>query len=144
MTKNAKILTGIGCGLLVLGAIVLVGGYFTMNYLERRLAEGTKQYEAAGLEFGKTTDQQGCIDEGLRRGKTSSITDFSLAVSTFTESCLKNAKPVADFCAGVPGFWSLKDTEWGVEQCQKAHQDEVNTGCMHVFQAKHSFCSPPS
>ena len=67
-----------------------------------------------------------------------------MSLNSFLESCLKNSKPVQDFCTGVPGFWDVNDTKWLVEQCHKAGMDEKKSGCIFVFQAKHDFCSPPA
>ena len=146
MAKTGKILLGVGCGVVVLAVIAIVGGYFALNYIEARLDASTKQDEAAGSEFGKKTDQQGCIDEGLRRARSYTYTDMSssLYTQTFVEACLKNAKPVQDFCAGAPPFWDINETKWMVDQCHKAGLDEKKTGCVSVFAGKKNFCSPPS
>lgn len=144
MAKTAKILLGVGCGLMVILVVLAIWGYFVLNYVEKRLDESTKPDENAGVEYGKKTDQQGCIDEGLRRARSSTYTDLSGGLSSqiFVESCLKNAKPVQDFCSGVPSFWDINDTKWMVEQCHKVGMDERKTGCASVFAGKHSFCSP--
>ena len=146
MTKNGKILLGCGGVLIVIGVIVIVGGYFAMNYAERRLEESSRPDVEAGASFGKTVDQQGCIDEGLRRAKSMTIFDIGKGTSldNFIGSCLKSAAPVKDFCVGVPGFWNMNDSQWVVEQCRKAGVDEKKSGCSYVFQAKHHYCSPPA
>jgi len=146
MTKTGKILVGIGCGLIILIAIVVVGGYFALNYIEARLNESVKPDEEAGTAYGKTVDQKGCVDEGLRRSRSMTFVDLNkgMSLNSFLESCLKNSKPVQDFCTGVPGFWDVNDTKWLVEQCHKAGMDEKKSGCIFVFQAKHDFCSPPA
>ncbi|HYJ92907.1 MAG TPA: hypothetical protein VEV84_16475 [Pyrinomonadaceae bacterium] len=145
MSKTGKVLIGVGLGLVILCFVLVVGGYFALNYIEARLQSSVKQDEMAGAEFGKKGDQSACMDEGLRRARTSSVIDLSggLAIDTFVEACLKNAKPVKDFCLGVPGFWDVNDTRWLVEQCHRVGMDEKATGCIHVFTAKHDFCSPP-
>ena len=142
MSKNGKILLFIGSGLLLLAVVCVVGGYFTANYMEARLEESVRPAKAEGVSFGKNVDQQSCILEGLRRGKSSSLTDPSLAVNAFTEECLKAAKPTPNFCDGVPSYWSMQDNKWKVEQCRKSGHDEIRTGCTQVFMAKHRFCSP--
>lgn len=145
MTKTVKILLGVGGGLIVLVVIVIVGGYFALNYIEARLEAGVKPDEEAGTAYGKTVDQKGCIDEGLRRSRSMTFTDLGKGTSlgSFLGTCLKNSKPVQDFCVGVPGFWDINDTAWMVEQCHKTGMDEKKSGCTFVFQAKHDFCSPP-
>jgi hypothetical protein len=144
MTKGLKIFMGIGCSLLVFGAVLLVGLVIGLNYLESRIGESTKAFEVEGREFGRKTDQQGCINEGLRRSKSMKIFDFESGVSnmSFVDSCLELSRPTPGFCAGVPSFWSMKDSEWKVSQCRKAGMDEQKTGCMHVFKIKHDYCRP--
>jgi len=75
MTTTAKVL-------LIIGALVLVGiacavaiGVWLINAGARMTKEAEKQ-AAEGRAFGHTTDQRGCIDEGLRRAK-----DFRASIS---------------------------------------------------------------
>ena len=146
MKKGTKVALGVGCGVLVLGAVVvLVGGYFALNYLEGTIGETVKHVEAEGLEYAKTTDQQGCMNEGMNRSKSIGLIDFNgaLALTAFVDACLKNSRPTTDFCEGVPSFWSMKESEWGSELCRKAGIDPEKTGCVHVTKRKHQFCSKP-
>lgn len=144
MSKNGKILLSVGGVLLLLIIVCGVVGKLGLDYVEKRLDESAKPDVDAGVEFAKTTDQKGCMDEGLRRAKTITFIDFSkgMSLDTFLESCLKEAKPTQDFCSGVPGRWSMKDTEWKKAECKNAGLDAEKTGCVYVFQAKYSFCSP--
>jgi hypothetical protein len=144
MTKGVKIFMGIGCSFLLIGAVIAVGLVIGLNYLESSLEESTKEVEAEGREFGKATDNEGCINEGLRRSKSATILDFGSGMSSmvFVEACLKSSRPTPDFCVGVPSFWSMQDSEWKIAECRKAGLDEAKTGCMHVFKVKHEFCSP--
>lgn len=121
-----------------------VAGKLAMDYAEKRLVESTKPEIDAGVEFAKTTDQKGCIDEGLTRAKTMTFADFGKGISldTFVVACLQGAKATQDFCSGVPGYWSMKDTDWKKAECKKAGLDAEKSGCVYVFQAKFSFCSP--
>jgi hypothetical protein len=145
MTKGVKIFLGIGCGVLLIGAVVIVIGIIGLNYLESRFAESTKKVEIEGREFGQTTDQQGCISEGMRKSKTIGILDLSdsIALSAFTDACLETSKPTSGFCEGVPSFWSMKDSEWGAAKCRKAGIDPERTACIHVTKRQHQFCTKP-
>src|SRR5262245_30809916 len=115
MTKGVKIFLGVGCGLLLIGAVAVVVGIFALNYFEKKLGEGMQKYETEGREFGRKTDQQGCMTEGMRRSASIGVLDLSGAVvlSTWTDACLKASRETPNFCDGVPGFWSMKETEWG-------------------------------
>lgn len=146
MKKGVKIFMGVGCGLLLIGAIVVViVGIFALKYYDKRMDATFGPIEAEGREFGKTTDKQGCMDEGLKRSTRVGLVDFSaaLAISAFVDSCFEPSRATLNFCDGVPSFWSLKDSEWGAAQCRKAGIDPEKSGCIHVFKRKHQFCSKP-
>jgi len=129
----------------LIGAVVLVAGYFALNFLEKRLEESTAQFAVEGREFGKGADQRKCMDEGIRRSKSMGLLDFSGAstVSRFIDACLETSKATPNFCDGVPSFWSMKDNEWGAAQCRKAGIDPEKTGCIHAMKRQHEFCSKP-
>ena len=143
MKKGVKIFLGVGCGLLLLGTVVVVLGIIGLNYLEKRVTESTAKYEVEGREFGKTRDQRACMDEGMRRSKSVGVIDMgaALALATIVDACLENSRPTPNFCDGVPSFWSLKETEWGKVECRRAGIDPEKTGCIHVTKRKHQFCS---
>jgi hypothetical protein len=145
MTKGVKIFLGIGCGLLLIGAAVVVLGIIGLNYLEKTLDESTKQDEIEGRDFGRTVDQSACIAEGMRRSKSIGLIDLSRGVrlATFTDACLEASRPTPNFCDGVPSFWSMKDSEWGAAECRKAGVDPERTACIHVTKRKHEVCSKP-
>jgi len=143
MTTTGKVLLGIGIGLIVLVAIVVVAGYLALNYIETSIHESVKADEQAGSEYGKATDQQGCIVEGLRRSRGHYLTDYQAgnAVKAFTDMCLKNAKPTESFCAGVPSYGISEGRKWANNECGKAGYDESATTCVFVFLSKHGFCN---
>ena len=145
MTKGVKIFLGIGCGLLLIGVVVGILGIIGLNYLESTLGEATEKVEAEGRDYGRATDQQGCIAESMRRSKSMGLLDLSggIALSAFTDACLENSRPTDKFCDGVPSFWSMKDSEWGADLCRKAGIDPEKTACIHVTKRKHQFCSKP-
>ena len=145
MTKGVKIFLGVGCGVLVIGVVVIIVGIMALNYFERTVGENLKGVETEGREYGRNVDQRGCIDEGVRRSKAVGMLDISagLALSAFTDACLETSRPTAGFCDGVPSFWSMKDSEWGIAQCRKAGVDPEKTGCIHVMKRQHQHCSKP-
>ena len=146
MTKNTKIFLGVGCGVLLIGAIVVVvGGIMAMKYWGKPFVEATARFEQEGREFGKTTDQQGCMDEGVRRSRSAGVLDISagMGLAVFVDSCLKSSRPTANFCDGVPSFWSMEDSEWAMAECKKEGADPEKTACIHIMKRKHQFCSKP-
>jgi len=144
MKKGAKVALGVGCGVLVFGAIVvIVAGYFGLNYIESRLDESVKKFEIEGREFGKTTDTKGCVDQGVHRSASVELLDMSggIALGAFVDACLETSRPTDNFCEGVPSFWSMRDSEWAAAECTTAGLDSKKTACVHVLKRKHEFCS---
>lgn len=143
MTHNTKWILGclgvlvffVGCG--IVGVVVLVRLVDTPESKQEYAAK-----EAEGRELGKTTDQAGCVKEGLARSKTMTRFEITRNVDnqSFVEGCLKSSRPTPAFCNGVPPFWSLKDTEWADRQCVLAGVDNMRTGCVSVFEAEISVC----
>jgi hypothetical protein len=122
------------------GGVVMTG----LTALELFLKDPhDEQIIAQGKEFGKKSDQQGCIDEGLSRLKDISPT-FShvpeLAEgSVFVEACLKASRSTPGFCDDVPAWWKLKQLEYEDEQCRKLGL-APGGGCKTVFGEKWDFC----
>jgi len=146
MKKGTKIFLGVGCGILLLGAIVVgVVGIVALNYLDNRVRESTAEYEQRGHEYGMTTDQKGCMEEGMRKSESIGLLDLGdgIKLSAFVDACLATSRPTQDFCDGVPGFWSLEETEWGKVECRRAGIDPYKTGCLQVTKRKHQLCSKP-
>lgn len=136
-TKRILIALGV-LGVVSIVAIAALGAviYFALD---------KKQYDAKmdeGIAFGKTTDQRGCMQEGLARAKKMSGYDINqlTANQAFVEQCLKLSRPAAGFCDDVPPIWNLSDSKWEQKQCEKVGLDVLRTGCRPVFVAKESFC----
>ena len=144
MTRaNKLILIGLGVFVfLIIGVTALIVGLvaYQTNTPESKLA--TAESQAAGREFGNTTDQQGCETEGRVRAKPIRVFEISRMVDNefFVEECLKSSRPTPGFCAGVPPLWKLNKDKWVIAQCEEAQMDEPATGCLSVFRAKFSFC----
>jgi hypothetical protein len=103
---------------------------------ERRIA--VKEVE--GREFGTTTDQQGCIREGLNRGRDTTLFDLSSTLENkyFVHECLKSSRPTSGFCDGVPSILKNAATEWDEKQCEK--MNIVTNVCRTVLDEQMMFC----
>lgn len=102
------------------------------NFCDQKKVE---QAEIEGREFGKTTDQNGCMEKGfLGKGAVG---------SGFVKGCLKSSKPIPDFCDGVPLGYDpdkAKDiSKWLDEQCKKGGHNERS--CLDTFIIKRDFCT---
>ena len=123
MKNKALTIIGIVALILVLGGLVLcgVGGFCYYRYTGRYATT-----EKAGEEFGRTTDQQGCVDEGLRQTRNAPHETFAeryetLFIDAATVGCLRTAKSTANFCEDVPRPRdSQRDLAWKELQCAKA------------------------
>ncbi len=81
-----------------------------------------------GREFGKTTDQNGCMQKGF------TLPGDFLRQSFFISGCLRISRPTPDFCNEVPDF----NDKWAGEQCEKVGDNKDS--CVWTFKAKQSFC----
>ena len=143
MTHNTKWIIGVLVIIGFIGLVFVLGIAGFVFYVTK--GEGSGDYEARqieGREFGKTTDQAGCMKEGLERSKKIRLLDVNHAIANqmFVEECLKSASPIPGFCDGVPPLWQLQDSEWSQKQCEKERMDELRTSCVTVFKAKLNLC----
>jgi len=140
MTTKTKVIVGVCVALLILGllfvlALVGIGLYVASD------KEGAKQYSdalAKGPEFGKKTDQMGCLREGFARLESVSQPSISqlTANDVFVRECLGASRPNAGFCDRVP---LLPYSGWIEGECDK--MGRIDAVCRGVFDAKHTFCN---
>jgi hypothetical protein len=98
-----------------------------------------------GQDFGKGTDNQGCLDASVARNrKAQGITEM-MKSSIFLRSCLEASRPTPEFCDGVPGVFEItKTVQWRKEQCQKYDMSPDDPGCTQLFQQVQQFCVQPA
>ena len=127
------VLVGIVC-------VVAVGVWLVSS--GARLAKEADKQAAEGRSFGYTTEQSGCIDEGLQRAKTFRVIDIASMVAnqTFVQKCLGTSKKTDGFCKGVPSRFSGDDDDWMKDQCKKVNMSPLGTGCMAPFKAQIEYC----
>jgi len=136
MTTKVKIIIAAGIASFILIAVVV--GVIIYVAMDKDYA---RQYSAAlaeGREFGKGTNQDGCMREGMSRLKGIEEPDFRQLASNrvFVRECLSVSQQTPGFCAGVP---SVPFRDWIADQCkQLGRTDSV---CLGVFDAKHTFCN---
>ena len=117
-TKNIVI----GClAFALLGGVIAacaVGGIFMLG-----LSSVAEKAENAGVEFGKSADQQGCFNEALRRlaaaNKTYDVIKRN-ETSLFLYGCFQTSRSTPDFCANVPkDDNALTVYLWSLAQCRE-------------------------
>jgi hypothetical protein len=150
ITFTNKILIALGIAVLSFGVLIVafVGlAFYLKSDLEsdKNFQRESAAKQAEGREFGKTTDQQGCMREGLTRAKTMSTFELKAGQinSAFVKACLESSRPALGFCDGIPER-SLTapsaDYDWITEQCDKIGMDHVKTGCIAVIRTRIQFC----
>ena len=128
---------------LVVGVVALAGFWFYKN--KDALVAKTKAIATEARDFGRTTDNQGCVDESISRYKADP--GFTTAISTtiFMRICLDQSRPTPGFCDNVPRQTEfIKTAQWRIEQCRRVDLSRDNN-CQNLFTPIQQFCqAPPS
>lgn len=146
-----KMGTGIGIGIgigVVMTIGLVVGGFFGLVFIVgqgvKKQAQQEEQAEIAGREFGKTTDQNGCMEKGLSFEPPKRYF-ANMNINTFVFECLRSSRPVPNFCDGVPTYDDKPEVEdkWEAEQKREKKCPEYpnNEPCFQTIYGKQSYCS---
>ena len=140
MPQTKSIVIGCIALLLLAGALAAcgVGGIFFLGLLG--VAEKAEQ---DGVEFGKSTDQQGCQDEAFKRLR-GALKRHELVkrreVQVFIYGCFQSCRPTPGYCANAPKqdeFFA--NLEWSESQCEKEGFGD-DDACSTVFQEVVDVC----
>jgi hypothetical protein len=131
-------------GLLIAAALVVIAGVLTIASWITGSGKQTSPRAAArmkeGAEFGRTTNQQNCIDEGVKRGARLGLLDFDAQIDNedFVTGCLQSSAITSGFCEGVPSGFRNIFVDWTKEKCKKA--DMVGPPCTGIYDRQIQFC----
>jgi hypothetical protein len=124
--------------LLVVG-VVGAGVYWWMKNKDALMARA-KEVATEGRDFGRHTDNQGCVDESVSRYKKDPGMGSAISASLFIQTCLNASRPTPGFCTDVPKVTEfIKGAEWRVSQCRKVELSTDNY-CQQLFQQVEEFC----
>ena len=124
--------------LLVVG--VVVGGVVWWSRNKDKLMGRAKEVMTEGREFGRSTDNQGCVDESISRYKKEPGFTSVISTSLFTRACLDASRPTPGFCSDVPKPTEfVKSGQWRVEQCRRVALSS-DSYCQQLFQPVQEFC----
>ena len=124
--------------LLVVG-VVGAGVYWWMRNKDRLISQA-KEVATEGQDFGKNSDNQGCVDESVSRYKQEPGFGNAISSSIFMRMCLDASRPTPGFCDDVPRATEfVKSAQWRVEQCQRIDLSRDNY-CQQLFQPVQEFC----
>jgi hypothetical protein len=127
---------------LAIGAIA-AGIYYVSTHKDAWLAKG-KAVITEGKDFGRSTDNQGCVDEGVSRYKQEPGLTSVLSSTLFMRACLDASRPTPGFCDAVPRQTDfIKSARWRVEQCQRINLSS-DRNCQQLFTPVQQFCEHPS
>jgi hypothetical protein len=127
--------------LLVVGVIAAGGIWFYRNkdVLKAKLETVTTE----ARDFGKNTDNQGCVNETISRYKTGPGITSAMSNAIFVRICLDNSRETPGFCESVPKQREfMKTAQWRKEQCQRAGL-ERDSYCESLFTPVQQFCEKP-
>jgi len=142
MTTTGKVLLFGGGAVILIGIICVVGIAAWLVTAGVRMTKEAERQSAEGRSFGYTTDQRGCIDEGLKRAREFRAIDLAAMVAnqTFVQKCLGTSKRTSGLCEGVPGRFSRDRDDWMRDECRKVNMSPLGTGCMAPFKAQIEYC----
>ena len=124
--------------LLVVG--VIVGGVVWWSRNKDKLMGRAKEVMTEGREFGRSTDNQGCVDETVARYKKEPGLGTLISTSLFSRTCLEASRPTPGFCTDVPKPMEfMKSAEWRTAQCRRVNLSS-DSNCQQLFQPVQEFC----
>jgi len=135
-----KILLVAGLLLVLLLAGAAVAGYFVMRSYGPRILEATRRNMAEGAEYGRRTDNEGCLNEAVARHAR--VEGFTQIINNhvFLRGCLETSRPTHGFCDGVPRLTEfMKGIGWQAQQCQR-YGLKAEQQCGQLFQQVQQFC----
>ena len=135
-----KVLLVAGLVLVVLVVGAVVAGFFVVRRYGPGLVEAGKQTFNEGMEYGRRTDNEGCLDEAVaRQARAEGLTDI-IKNNVFMRSCLEASRPTPGFCDGVPRQTEfMKAIGWQAQQC-KRYGLPPEKQCGQLFQQVQQFC----
>jgi len=135
---KALLIVAVVIVVLVLGCIGAAVYYVSRNK-DAWLARG-KAVASAGRNFGRSSDNQGCVDESISRYKKEPGFGSAISNSIFMQSCLDSSRPTPNFCTDVPKATEfMKSAQWRVQQCRKIDLSS-DSYCQQLFQPVQQFC----
>ncbi len=119
---------------------VIVGGVVWLSRNKDKLIGRAKEVMTEGREYGRTTDNQGCVDETVSRYKKDPGFSSIISSSIFTRICLDTSRTTPGFCADVPRATEfMRSGRWRADQCRKVALSS-DSYCQQLFQPVQEFC----
>lgn len=124
--------------LLVVG-VIAAGIYWWTQNKDALIAKG-KAVVTEGRDFGRRSDNQGCVDQAISRYKNDPGFGSTISTSIFMQACLENSRPTPGFCDEVPRQTEfVKSAQWRLSQCRRVDLANDNN-CHQLFAPVQKFC----
>ena len=121
-------------------AVLFVLAVGAMMALSGIAAKAGKATAAEAEQFASRTDEQGCLDEAVRRVKDCDGVICSAKVGMFEVRCFTAAKQTVGFCDGVPRLTSEgANEEWMAERCPGLGLEDEEQ-CAVVVSVRQAYC----
>ncbi|HEX8338590.1 MAG TPA: hypothetical protein VF621_17860, partial [Pyrinomonadaceae bacterium] len=135
-----KVLLVGGLVLAVLMAGLAVAGYLVVRRYGPGVVATTRQSVAEGREYGRLTDNEGCVNEAVaRQSRAEGLGDF-YKNTLFLKPCLEASRPTPGFCDAVPGQLEFtKSIGWQQQQCGR-YGLPPEKQCGQLFGQVQQFC----
>ena len=139
MTTLAKTLIVIfACGFVLVILAVATAAYWWSHH-SRELFQKAETRFSEGTEYGKKTDNQGCLSEALSRYRQDRGLTGSLSANLFLRGCLESSRPTPGFCDNVPRpFDILKSAQYQAKECKEAGLSD--SYCSQIFSQVQQYC----
>jgi hypothetical protein len=123
---------------LVLGAVV--AGVYLLKRYGPEVVEAGKQTINEAQEYGRRTDNEGCLNEAVARHNRSDGFTGMIKTNLFLRACLESSRPSPGFCDSVPRQTEfVKSAQWQLQQCGHYNLKTENQ-CGQLFQQVQQFC----
>jgi hypothetical protein len=139
MSTTAKVLITIAVVFVMIVAGLIAFGVYWFSRHGQELVEQGERVVQEGTEYGKTTDEQGCLDKAIARYKENQGFVGSISAGIFLRTCLDESRPTPGFCDQVPGPTEFfKSSSWQSEQCKQAGISDSH--CNQIFGQVQEYC----
>ena len=126
-------------GVLLVVVVIAAGGFWFYKNKDAIVAK-TKAIAEDGRNFGKTSDNQGCVDETVSRYKADPGFTSAMSNAIFVRICLDASRDTPGFCDNVPKQREfMKTAQWRKEQCERADLGR-DSYCQNLFTPIQQFC----
>jgi hypothetical protein len=128
----------VSCFVLAIGVVAIAGILIYRN--KDAIVSGLKETATEARDFGRKTDNQGCVDEGVSRYKADPGIRKGISTSIFMRVCLDASRSTPGFCDDVPRQMEfMKTAQWKIEQCRRVDLNR-DSNCQNLFAPVQQFC----